>query len=115
MKTKHGVYRYDERESRAVVRLTGRNPTSRQANVAPSYRGRRCWSGVEYFVLDQRGDAWSCRTAKRFGEGYLGNAFDGTLRLNDAPAPCRYDICPCTVPANRGMIEGIGTAVEEAE
>ena len=115
MKTKHGVHRYDERESRAVVRLTGRNPTSRQANVAPSYRGRLCWSGVEYFVLDQRGDAWSCRTAKRFGEGYLGNAFDGTLRLNGAPAPCRYDICPCTVPANRGMIEGIGTAVEEAE
>ncbi len=105
MKTKHGVFEYDDREAHAVVRLTGRNPTSREANVAPSYWGRRCWSGVEYFVLDQRGDAWSCRTAKRFGEGYLGNALDGTLRLQTSPSPCPYDICPCTVPANRGMIE----------
>jgi len=105
MKTKHGVVAYDDTERDALVRLTGRRPTPRDANVAPSYRGRRCWSGVDYFVLDQRGEAWSCRTAKRFGEGYLGNALDGSLRLAHEPVTCAYDICPCTVPANRGMIE----------
>lgn len=110
MKTKHGVAHYAESEAGMLVQLTGRRPTSREANVAPSYRGRVCWSGVEYFVLDQRGDAWSCRTAKRHKEGFLGNVLDGSLCLQTAPAPCVYDICPCTVPANRGMIEGVDPA-----
>lgn len=105
MKTKHGVFQYEADERERVVALTGRNPTAREANVAPSYRGKKCWSGVEYFVLDQRGNAFSCRTAKRFGEGFLGNALDGTFKLNPAPLACAYDICPCTVPANREMIE----------
>jgi len=56
-------------------------------------------------TVDKNGDAWSCRTAKRFDEGALGNIFDGTLALAAAPSPCTYDICPCSVPANRGMIE----------
>jgi hypothetical protein len=109
MKTKHGVFQYDGDERQSVQRITGENPTSREANIAPAYRGRLCWTGVDYLVLLQSGDAWSCRTARRFKQGYLGNVLDGTFRLLDEPAPCAYDICPCTVPANRGMIEGVGT------
>jgi len=109
MKTKHGVYEYDTVEAALVRALTGSNPTAREANVAPSYRGRRCWAGVAYFVIDQFGHAFSCRTAKRFGEGYLGNVLDGSFRLKAGPEVCPYDICPCTVPANRGMIEGLTT------
>ena len=93
-----GVADYDGDE---LIPLIGKRP----ANTAPSYRGRTCWAGVEYFTVDKNGDAWSCRTAKRFDEGALGNIFDGTLALAAAPSPCTYDICPCTVPANRGMIE----------
>ena len=78
---------------------------SRKANTAPSYRGRTCWAGVEYFVVDKDGGAWACRTAKRYGEGYLGNIFEGAVARFAAPSPCTYDICPCSVPANRGMIE----------
>jgi hypothetical protein len=107
MKVGGGVARYDDDEGAELVALLGARPTPREANVAPSYRGRRCWSGVEYLVLTQTGDAWSCRTARRFGEGYLGNAVAGTVRRLEAPAPCPYDICPCTVPANRGMIAGV--------
>lgn len=107
MKTKRGVYEYDAQEQPLLHRLTGARPTSRQANLAPSYRGRVCWTGVDYFVLDQRGHAYACRTAKRYGEGYLGNVLDGSFRLKDRPVVCPYDICPCTVPANRGMIEGV--------
>lgn len=87
----------------ALVQLIGKRP----ANTAPSYRGRTCWAGVDYFTVDKTGDAWSCRTAKRFGEGRLGNLFDGTLQRALAPQPCGYDICPCSVPVNRGMIEGV--------
>jgi organic radical activating enzyme len=102
-KTRGGVAEYPRPGD--LIPLIGRAPTSRRANVAPSYRGRRCWSGVEYFVVDKDGEAWACRTAKRHGEGYLGNLYAGDLRRAVAPSPCAYDICPCTVPANRQMIE----------
>lgn len=106
-----GVADYDNADE--LVQLIGRHPTSRDANIAPSYRGRTCWSGVDYFVVDKDGDAWACRTAKRFDEGALGNIFDGSLARLTAPSPCAYDICPCSVPANRGMIEGVNGAVLE--
>ena len=103
-----GVYDYENPELLVPLGIgPGQRATSREANTAPSYRGLTCWAGVDYFVVDKDGDAWACRTAKRFGEGALGNLFDGTLARLAAPSPCRYDICPCTVPANRGMIEGI--------
>ncbi|MBC7883403.1 MAG: radical SAM protein [Anaerolineae bacterium] len=108
MKTKAGTYAYTSEDQSRVTTMTGSQPTSHEANLAPSYRGRLCWAGVDYFVLDQRGNAFSCRTAKRFGEGYLGNVLAGDCQLHLQPERCRYDICPCTVPANRGMIEGIG-------
>jgi len=91
-------------------RLIGDAPGPRQANLAPSYRGRMCWAGVDYFVVDKDGGAWSCRTAKRGGEGYLGCVFDGGARRWLAASACPYDVCPCTVPANRGMIAGVGPA-----
>jgi len=111
MKVKGGVHDYDADDRERLVQLVGRAPTPREANLSPSYRGRLCWTGVEYFVLTQTGDGWSCRTAKRFSEGYLGNVLDGSFSLAPEPLPCAYDICPCTVPANRGMIEGIGAGV----
>ena len=58
-------------------------------------------------MVTKDGEAWSCRTAKRHGEGHLGNVYDGEVTRLPGPAPCPYDICPCTVPANRGMIEGV--------
>jgi MoaA/NifB/PqqE/SkfB family radical SAM enzyme len=115
MKTKHGIFPYNPSDLSMAERLTGKRPTPREANVAPSYRGRLCWTGVEYFALEQNGDAWSCRTARRFKQGYLGNVLEGTFKLNERPAPCVYDICPCTVPANRGMIEGVGRSAETEE
>jgi hypothetical protein len=115
MKVKGGVHAYDAADAARVQAMIGVAPTPREANTAPSYRGRSCWVGVEYFVLTQTGDAWMCRTARRHGQGYLGNVLQDTLVLRDAPSPCPYDICPCTVPANRGMIEGVGAAAQETE
>lgn len=100
-----GVHAYAD--PAALIPLTGARPGPRQANLAPSYRGRTCWAGVDYAVVDKDGDAWSCRTAKRHGAGWLGNVFTGDLARAAAPQACAWDICPCTVPANRGMIEGV--------
>ena len=100
-KTGGGVAEYADPD--ALVRLIGRRP----ANRAPSYRGHLCWAGIDYFTVDKDGRAWACRTAKRFDEGLLGNIYDGSMTRLSSPTPCRYDICPCTVPVNRGMIEGV--------
>ena len=40
-------------------------------------------------------------------DGYLGNVLQETVQRQTGPLPCPYDICPCTTPANRGMIEGL--------
>lgn len=95
----------DEAALRAVI---GDAPGPREANVAPSWYGRRCAAGWRYLVVDKDGEAWSCRSARRHHRGHLGNVFLGTARLTEGPAPCPYTLCPCTVPANRGMIEGVG-------
>lgn len=110
MKVKGGTFDYDDGDRARIDGLVPLGAGPREANLAPSYRGRLCWTGVEYFVLTQQGDAFSCRTARRFDAGFLGNVHDGTFALRAAPEPCRWEICPCTVPANRGMIEGVGDA-----
>ncbi len=108
-KSPAGVVAYGETDKPRVAALTAFDEDGGplRANTAPSYRGRLCRAGADYFVLTQAGDAWSCRTAKRFKEGFLGNVLDGGIRLRAAPELCAYDICPCTVPANRGMIAGV--------
>ncbi|MEC7987740.1 MAG: hypothetical protein VX278_21405 [Myxococcota bacterium] len=104
-KIKGGVAEYpNEAALRAVI---GENPGPKEANLAPSYFGKRCWAGVEYCTIDKDGTVWSCRTAKRYGQGILGNIFEGTVSMYPEPYVCPYTICPCTVPANRGMIEGV--------
>lgn len=110
MKVKGGVHDYSGEDRALLPRFLDAGGDPRRENLAPGYLGRRCWAGVDYLVLTQAGDAWSCRTAKRFGEGFLGNALQGGVRLAGGPRPCPYAICPCTVPANRGMVEGVGAA-----
>jgi hypothetical protein len=110
MKVDGGIATYSAEEQALIRDLVGEDPTPDRANMAPSYKGRVCYAGVEYFVLLQNGDGYCCRTARRHKQGFLGNVFSGTLTLWEHPAPCPYGICPCTVPANRGMIEGIRKA-----
>jgi sulfatase maturation enzyme AslB (radical SAM superfamily) len=105
LKTKTGTFNYSESDREILPLLIGDKPNSKQANLSPSYYGYQCWAGVDYFILDQFGNAWSCRTAKRYKEGYLGNVFQESVKLWNNSQPCPYTICPCTVPANRGMIE----------
>jgi MoaA/NifB/PqqE/SkfB family radical SAM enzyme len=117
MKLKTGVFPYDRDERALIERLVGESHDPMAVNRAPSYRGHFCHAGAWYFVLDQRGRAWSCRTAKRHGEGPdlsdLGSMVDGTFSLRRAGGTCPYDICPCTVPANRGIVTGVGRAGDE--
>ncbi|MFO0745161.1 MAG: radical SAM protein [Myxococcota bacterium] len=104
MKVKGGVHAYDADERRLVEALTRGSHDPRAVNRAPSYEGLHCEAGAWYFVVDQRGQAWSCRTAKRFAAKSLGNLADGSFALRAEGGACPYPICPCTVPPNRGIV-----------
>jgi hypothetical protein len=43
--------------------------------------------------------------------GFLGNAVAGTAALRTGPVRCPFTVCPCSVPANRGMIEGVSARI----
>lgn len=111
MKVKQGVFAYSAEQRSQIESILGGDfawaTQERSANMAPAYTGKLCYTGARYFVLTQQGDLWSCRSAKRLHEGYLGNVHDETARLLSGPHRCHYTICPCSVPANRGMIEGV--------
>ena len=115
MKVKGGVFAYDADERALVEVLTRRSHDPRIVNRAPSYEGLHCEAGAWYFVVDQRGEAYSCRTAKRFAQGRLGNLVDDSFALLRAGGPCTYTICPCTVPPNRGIVRLPRGEVVESE
>jgi MoaA/NifB/PqqE/SkfB family radical SAM enzyme len=123
MKVKGGVFAYSPAqwvEVKSIVGDLDLAAHTRSANLAPAYTGRRCFAGARYLVVTKEGDAWSCRTAKRDDEGWLGNVYVDdpahAVRLHPGARACPYTICPCATPANRGMIEGVvarSSVVEE--
>jgi len=108
MKIKGGVYPYSRDDRALIEELTSGSHDPQEVNRAPSYHGLHCEAGAWYFVVDQRGEAFVCRTAKRFlkedGSARLGNIATGAFALRSAGRPCPYPACPCTVPVNRGIV-----------
>lgn len=95
------VIAYTEDERAQLVAWGGHNLTGAIAN---HFRGRPCWAGARYFIVDDRGDAFRCYPARRYRREALGNLLDGSFRLAAEPRPCAYDYCNCTVPIERGMM-----------
>ena len=97
------VIAYTEHEQQALLALGGHNDTGA---VAPSFFEQLCWAGSRYLIVDHRGAAWRCYPARRYRKEFLGNLLDGTLELRKDPQPCPYSYCNCTVPQQRGMMNG---------
>ncbi len=108
MKIKGGVYPYGDEERALIEELTGGSHDPREVNRAPNYQGLHCEAGAWYFTVDQTGEAYVCRSAKRFLEiddrGRLGNIATEDFALRAKGGACPYPICPCTVPVNRGIV-----------
>ncbi len=108
MKIKGGVYPYANEEKQLIEQITGASHDPHVVNRAPNYQGLHCEAGAWYFTVDRDGQAWTCRTGKRFvdvsDDGRMGNLVEGTFELRSAGGKCPYPICPCTVPANRGIV-----------
>lgn len=97
------VVDYSPAERDLLVSLGGHNLTG---EIDHRYRGRPCWAGARYFVLDDRGEAFRCYPARRARTDRLGNLLSPTFRLlgDGSPLPCRYESCHCSVPISRGMM-----------
>lgn len=133
MKIRGGVYPYDDSEISTITEITGGSHDPRKVNRAPSYQGLFCEAGKSYFIVDQTGEAYTCRTGKKYttvghqnnvdddaseefdasvdsGDRYvktqsrLGSFVRGDFKLFQRGGLCPYPICPCTVPANRGIV-----------
>jgi organic radical activating enzyme len=92
---------YDERGRRVLLSFGGHNATG---EIEHELAGRPCWAGARYFVLDELGVAWRCYGARRAKRERLGDFLDASFRLAEAPMPCLYDVCNCTVPIARRMM-----------
>lgn len=97
--------RYGWLDRRRLARHFGDLTQPGEMNRGFSLTGRLCHAGHRYFILTQKGDAHTCYPGKRYGDGFLGNIFDGSFALRDVPQACPYAVCPCTVPQNRGIVE----------
>ncbi len=95
------VIAYSDAEQAQILALGGHNRTGR---IVHRFEGRPCWSGARYFILDDQGLAFRCYPARRHRVERMGNFLDDDFRLADAPTPCRYATCNCTVPIARGMM-----------
>lgn len=96
------VIDYTDGERQKLVELGGHNGTGR---IDPNFAGRPCWAGARYFIVDHRGEAFRCYPARRYRKEHLGNVLDRSFAIGDAPQPCRYGYCNCTVPQQRGMVD----------
>lgn len=95
------IVSYDLDQRALLLRHGGHNRTG---EIEHRYEGRPCWSGARYFILDDLGEAFRCYPARRFRVERMGSFLDPAFRLDDAPRPCRYATCNCTVPIERGMM-----------
>lgn len=96
--------RYGWLDRRRIARHFGDLTQPGEMNRGFSFTGHLCHAGHRYFIITPKGNAYTCYPGKRYGDGYLGNLFDGSFTLRDGPAPCPYAVCPCTVPHNRKIV-----------
>ena len=95
---------YTDEQQEILLELGGHNQTGQ---ISHNFQGRLCYSGANYIVIKSTGDAYRCYPGSRVGGRFarLGSLTDG-IRLLDGPRICPYTYCNCTVPIQRGMIEG---------
>ena len=102
----HGAIRgYSEDEQATLLALGGHNGLG---TLAANVQGRLCWAGSRYLVVKSTGRAFRCYPAARIGGRHAARgAIDTGFVLSDGPRACPYTHCHCTVPIERGMIQGV--------
>ena len=98
------VRHYSAAERQLLLELGGHNNTG---GIEHNFQGSLCHAGARYLVIKSTGRAYRCYPASRVGGRHaeLGSLRQG-LRLLPGPKICPYSYCNCTVPIQRGMIDG---------
>lgn len=98
------VREYSDEEKSILLALGGHNQTGQ---IEHNFQGKLCYSGANYLVIKSTGEAYRCYPASRVGGKFsrIGSLSEG-IELLDGPRICPYTYCNCTVPIQRGMIEG---------
>jgi len=96
--------RYNKEEGE-IIRSFRSNICSRNDLI---FKGKNCWSGCQYFIVDREGGVWRCYPAQkdRNKDGYLGNLIDKSFNLKEGPTICPYPCCFCITPIVFKLIEG---------
>jgi len=97
-------YNYNDQEMRTIRRIVGDKEESLLVSPCKSYRGKECYAGVNYLVMDSKGNVFLCFDAMERGEGWLGN-IRKDFRHNRKPVICEYDTCSCGSPFLDGNIK----------
>jgi MoaA/NifB/PqqE/SkfB family radical SAM enzyme len=92
------------REEQAVILKLAEDKDPFKINAGYSLKGKTCYAGTNYFVVTPEGKCYSCYPGKRDESGYMGSIIAGDFKFREQPALCPYDVCPCTVPINRGIV-----------
>lgn len=66
----------------------------------PSYKGSYCLTGKTFVRMTPTGDTYRCYDEDR----YLGNLFEGNLKLFEKPAVCASNVCSCPYIGHRHLI-----------
>ena len=106
------VRKYSDAEKQILLDLGGHNLTGQIEN---NFQGKLCHSGANYLVVKSTGEAYRCYPASRLGGRFarIGSLSEG-FELLDGPRICPYTYCNCTVPIQRGMIEGLDVGSSES-
>ena len=103
---------YSQADEELINELTGDKKDILKANRGYSMKGVRCFAGRNYFIITQEGEAYTCYPGKRDGQGAMGSLVKGSFCLRDEPLLCPYDVCPCTLPINRGIVVSSKTSIQ---
>ena len=97
-------------EETVVIRDLAGDRKPFEINMGYSLKGSTCYAGIYYFIITQEGKCYTCYPGKRDGAGYMGDLTVRDFVFRKEPIICPYDVCPCTVPINRGMISPVVTS-----
>ncbi len=99
-------YNYNEEQLKIIRDITGKDVSEhRTVNSARSYKGCKCFSGMNYFVIDEEGNAYNCHGSLNNPQHYMGNISESKLELRDRPITCPYDICTTSIPIIKGIVK----------
>lgn len=86
-----GNFNIDHKEDLLKGRLSDIYLDASFVDGFPSFAGKYCFAGKTFVRMTPTGEVYRCYNDNH----YLGNLFEGTIKLFEKPAVCTSDFCTC--------------------